>query len=141
MRALVAGHHIPLSRDDVPPCAKSLYNAAMARGPVVIAEIARDVTVRVTSDASSYSNLVGTAGKRKRKKSAEASDLVADPLDEKEHRRFRYTIYREIETRLGYHGAGFAVPLPVIAEQIVKIALPGPREELHTGFKASAGTE
>jgi len=53
---------MPLSRDNVPLRATSLYDAAMARGPVAIADIARDVIVRVTSDAASYSNKSAPSG-------------------------------------------------------------------------------
>jgi hypothetical protein len=141
MRALIGGHLVPLSRSDVPARAKSLYDAAMARGPERIAEVTRDVILRVTGHPSAYDNLVGSGNKRKRQKYTEADAHVADPLNVKEHRRFRFTIYREIESRLGYHVADFAVPLPVISEQMVKIVLPGPLDESFTGFKATPSTD
>jgi len=141
MRALVGGHLMPLSRSDVPARAKSLYDAAMARGPESIAEIACDVIIRVTGHPSAYDNLVGTGKKRKRQRNVDEDAQVADPLSVKEHRRFRFTIYREIESRLGYHVADFAVPLPVLSEQMVKIVLPGPLDESFTGFKATPTTD
>jgi len=107
----------------------------MERGPKALAELARDVIVAVSSDPSSYSNLVGASGKRRRQESAHKIETVAHPHDERAHKRYRFTIYREIASRLGYSGAGFAVPLPVIAEQIVKIAFPGPRDEEFVVFR------
>jgi hypothetical protein len=59
------------------------------------------------------------------------------PYNPAQHNKFRYQSYKMLSEQYDYGGLGERVPLPVLAELLVKAILPGTGPADWTGFIAS----
>ena len=136
MRALCAGY--PLIDDKTVTAAvaalsndgKSKYYAAMARGPLDVLAVVEECIDAVASTPGDYGNLC-SKGTKKRPRA-----VNVDIKNVNDHNRIRFTVYDELRKRFGYDGE--RVPLPTLAETLVKALFPGPDGVTFTWFQHGA---
>ena len=110
--------------DDV----RAKYVAAMALGPAEVLRLVEDAVEAVATRPQDFSNmLVPAPSKRARDgsgaPSASARPLRASVADVASHDIVRFTVYGALKSSLGY-GGGARVPLPGLAETLVKLVRP-----------------
>ena len=63
-------------------------------------------------------------------------ETPADPANRKDHNKIRFGVYRDLSRRYGYNGE--RIPLPTLAEILVKATFPGTGVTEFTGFIPSS---
>ena len=124
----------------LPESARQKYATAMARGPDDILRVVEEAVESVVTRPRDHANMC-----TKRKRGRDATDasgaptVCVFPSNREQHAQVRFTIYGVISKELGYvDGTGERVPLPALAETLVKLSFPGTSDAAFTWFTSTA---
>jgi len=106
---------------------KASHEAALARGPGSICNDVVAAIENVIERPAEFSNMCSGTGAARR--------VVVSPKRLEDHGKVRFTVYGVLRRTFGYEGE--RVPLPPLAETLVKLAFPGPADAQFTWFRGS----